>query len=86
MERMLEIGSAIVYIDPYRKRHNALATNVFRQMNSGKDGCNLLFVVDEAAKTDPYGHQIERATSQVHLSAQPAKAGCWCWPDEVPEE
>lgn len=84
MERKLEVGSAIVYMDPYRKPHAALVTTVWGPSVGGQPGCNLLWVVDDVTKTDNYGRQIERATSQVHLSGQPAKAGCWCWPDEVP--
>lgn len=49
---------------------------------AGEPGCNLLFVSSEADKTDPYGRQIERATSVVHRSKQPAHGGFWRWPDE----
>ena len=87
--RELKVGSSVIYIDPYRKLHNALVTNVFGSPGPGLNqfcGCNLVFVVADESKVDPYGRQIERATSQVHLSNQPAKAGCWCWPDEVPAE
>lgn len=88
MERTLKIGDPIVYVDAYRTRHNALVTRVWGSSpgGGGQPGCNLLWVSGDDTKTDPYGRQIERATSVVHLSGQPAGAFCWCWPDEVPAE
>ena len=48
-----------------------------------KPGCNLVYVATEIDKKDPYGRQIERATSVVHKSRQAAPANFWCWPDEL---
>ena len=84
MEKKLEIGSAVEFIDAHRKAHPALITKVWGPSVGGQPGCNLVFVVDDPSKEDNYGRQIERQTSVVHLSGQPAKANCWCWPDEVP--
>ncbi len=50
---------------------------------AGEPGCNLVFVSSEVDKTDPYGRQIERATSVVHRSKQPAHGRFWMWPDEM---
>lgn len=49
----------------------------------GEPGCNLVYVSSDQMKKDPYGRQIERATSVVHKSKQPAGGNFWCWPDEV---
>jgi len=49
---------------------------------AGDPGCNLVYVSGDTAKTDPYGRQLERATSVVHKSKQPAHGNYWCWPDE----
>lgn len=85
MDRELKIGSPVIYVDAHRKGHHALATTVWEQMSGGDGrppGCNLVLVSDDETKTDPYGRQIERFTSVVHLSQQPAGGWCWCWPDE----
>jgi len=49
---------------------------------TGEPGCNLVCVSGDVAKTDPYGRQIERATSVVHRSKQAAHGNFWHWPDE----
>lgn len=82
MERELKIGDVVVFIDEVRKHHDALVTNVW-QSSGGKPGCNVVYVVDDESKVDPYGRQIERRTSIVHASAQPAGGMCWKWPSEV---
>jgi hypothetical protein len=46
-------------------------------------GCNLIFVSGDPAKDDTYGRQIERETSVIHRSGQPAPGNYWCWPDEL---
>lgn len=81
MDRELKIGDSIVYIDAHRERHNALVTKVWTSVGN-LPGCNLVYVSSDETKNDPYGRQIERSTSVVHRSAQPAGAGCWCWSDE----
>lgn len=49
----------------------------------GEPGCNLVYIAGDKAKTDPYGRQLERMTSVVHKSKQPAHGMYWCWSDEV---
>lgn len=50
---------------------------------TNEPGCNLVYVAKDTAKGDPYGRQLERATSVVHKSKQPAHGNFWMWPDEV---
>jgi len=84
MEKKLETGNHVMYIDVHRKARDAIVTAVWPSMVGGRDGCNLVIVCEDESKTDPYGRQIERFTSVVHLSQQPAGGWCWCWPDETP--
>jgi hypothetical protein len=49
--------------------------------------CNLVYVSDDKNKTDPYGWQLERATSCSYgrQSMTPFLGMCWAWPDEEDE-
>ncbi|HEY2509510.1 MAG TPA: hypothetical protein VGI39_01520 [Polyangiaceae bacterium] len=79
--RDIKVGQAIVFIDGQRERHDALVTRTWESLG-GMPGVNLVLVSSDEAKGDPYGRQIERHTSIVHLSVQPAGAFCWCLPTE----
>lgn len=72
MERERKVGDNVVYVDEQGKPHNALITNWW-----GDTCCNLLFVVDDTDKRDPYGNQIERRSSCSHRSVvqAPGKTG-----------
>lgn len=88
MERKLEVGSNVVYVDQYGKPHNALVTQVWNNIPSyqsptGQPGCNVVFVSSDVSKEDQYGTQIERETSVVHMTLQPAHGRYWRWADEV---
>lgn len=84
MVKNLKVGDSIVYIDETRGVHNALVTHVWSNIAGGvPDGCNLVFVAGDESKSDPYGRQIDRRTSIVHRSMQPAGAACWLWADEL---
>jgi len=91
MERKYEVGSPVVYVDPRGVAHDALVT-VWWTGNrpipeyvsaTGEPGCNLVFVSDDETRTDQYGRQIDRNTSVVHQSKQPAHGCFWRWPDET---
>lgn len=86
-KQVLKVGSEVIYIDAHRVKHSALVTHVWPsgQADGGghQPGCNLVYVSGDETKTDPYGRQIERATSVVHKSVQPAPGNYWCWPDEI---
>lgn len=66
------------YVDPRGEAHNALVTVWWSDV-----GCNVVFTSGDEEKRDSYGRQIERATSVVHKSMQPAHGNFWCWPDEL---
>lgn len=78
MDQELKVGDAIVFIDEHRQSHEALVTKVWVSVGN-MPGVNLVFVVNDESKTDNYGRQIDRRTSIVHLSQQPARASCWAW-------
>jgi hypothetical protein len=81
-----KVGDSVIFIDSKRTRHAALVTHVWPGIAGGTvAGANVVFVSNDEARTDPYGRQLERATSIVHLSAQPAGAFAWCWPSEDSE-
>lgn len=96
MERRYEIGQTVIFVDAKGKAHDALVTAWWmqpgldhRSCNTGVPtegtsvGCNVVYVVSEPDKADPYGRQIERETSVVHKSGQTAPGMYWCWPDEM---
>jgi hypothetical protein len=71
----LSIGDHVIYGDEFGVEHDAIVTNVF-----GTDpwsACNVVYASGDESKSDPYGRQIERATSVVHRSVQPAHGRYW---------
>lgn len=83
MERNFDLNSQIIFVDSHGVAHSALPTKWWGPMCGPQLGCNLLYVSGDDTKTDPYGRQIERATSVVHKFAQSAPGMYWCWPDEI---
>jgi hypothetical protein len=77
MERELKFGQEVIFIDPYKREHRALITDVH-----GNTCCNLVFVSDDEKKTDDWGRQLERESSCVHISQNEARAHCWKHIDE----
>lgn len=80
--RKLSIGDHVVYTDPVGKQRQGLVTAVWDSYGT-PPGCNVVIVHDDDARTDSYGRQIDRCTSVVHRSNQPAHGNHWCWLDEV---
>lgn len=85
-----DLNATLVYVDPRGVSHSAIVTiwwtgeanvEVYRSAN-GEPGCNLVYISDDHNKVDPYGRQIERATSVVHKSKQAAHGNYWKWPGE----
>lgn len=79
--KQLNIGDHVIYTDAHGIEHDAVVTHVWQSVG-GLPGCNVVHVSGDDSKTDPYGRQIERATSVVHRSMQPANAFCWHSPDK----
>ena len=97
MDRKYDHNAAIVYVDPHGVHHTAFVTAWWNARTKDKDafgtapeqchgdiaGVNLVYVSKDTAKQDSYGRQIERATSVVHKTLQPAHGNYWVWPDEA---
>lgn len=56
------IGTVVKYVDEVSVAHDALITEVHGP-ELGVNSINLVYVVSDENKTDPYGRQIERASS-----------------------
>jgi len=89
MERSYKVGDHVVYVDKLGQAHDALVTIWwgpgpnrivdYQPDPTGEPGC---FVSGDEKKDDTYGRQIERETSVIHRSVQPAHGNFWRWPDE----
>lgn len=65
--RELKIGDAVRFFDMHYVEHRALVTQIFGPVSEEWMPCiNLVWVVKDAGKTDPYGRQLERMTSVAH--------------------
>jgi hypothetical protein len=83
---MVKIGDAVIFVDPFGKPRPALVTAVWGQYatpTSSAPGVNLVIVSEDAARDDTYGRQIERSTSVVHQSNQPAHGNYWRAMDDI---
>ncbi len=86
MERTLNIGQFVKVVDEHGHVHDGLVTNQWGN-KTVKDGVagpciNVLYVVDDEAKRDPYGNQIERLSSTSHKLSTTAPGRYWYFPDE----
>lgn len=79
----MQIGDAVVFVDPVAGEHNALITAVHGATWKRADGVevqetiNLVYVSDDPAKKDPYGGQIERRSSVIHEAGTQAHGNYW---------
>lgn len=78
--RMPQHGEAVVYVDSVCQAHPALVTAVW-----GEKGVNVVFVSRDVNKTDHFGRQIERNTSCLHQTLQPAAGNYWRYVDDAPK-
>ena len=77
---MVKIGDAVIFVDPVGQPRPALVTAVWGQYAtpmSPAPGVNLVIVSEDPFRDDTYGRQIERSTSVVHQSNQPAHGNYW---------
>lgn len=83
-DRRLAVGDHVLLTDEFGADHNALVTATFgwREYGQREDGCNVVIVHSDESREDSYGRQIDRYTSVVHRSEQPADGNFWRWPDE----
>jgi hypothetical protein len=87
MERTLKIGQYVKVVDEVGQTHDGLVTNQWgcASVKDGEPGpcINVLYVVDDPARTDPYGNQIERLSSTSHKRSTAAPGRYWYFPDEA---
>lgn len=70
----IAIGDSVVFTDPVAQEHQALVTAVWGDNNPA---INIVFVSDDANRTDQYGRQLEHHTSVVHRTMQSAHGMFW---------
>lgn len=76
----VEVGDAVVYVDPVGKHHKAIVTAAWSY------SCiNLVLVSEDVTKTDTYGRQIERQTSMMHSSSPGRAHGFFWFKDSIDE-
>lgn len=86
----MKIGDSVIYIDTLRREHPALLTAIHGSVQKAQrqvDGqwveydsipcVNLVYVSSDESKRDPYGLQLERQSSCVHISSNSAGANCF---------
>jgi hypothetical protein len=87
MERELKTGMYVKVVDEVGQVHDGLVTNAWgtKTVADGAAGptINVLFVTDDATKTDPYGNQIERMSSCSHKKNSAAPGRYWYFSDET---
>ena len=71
-----KIGSHIVYVDEYRKEHDALVTTFHGGDPETNPSINLVFVAPENGE-DQYGAQKKHESSVTHCIDNTADARCW---------
>ncbi len=89
MERKYRVGEHVVFVNQVSVPRDAVVTiwwsgkPQYAPENPNEPGCNLAFISGDPSRDDPYGRQMERETSVVHKTNQPAHGFYWCWPDEL---
>lgn len=75
--RELHVGDVVIWHDSLGNAYKALVSAVWTPT------CiNVVFISGDQTKTDPYGRQIERATSCTHKSLQHVHGFYWRFEDE----
>ena len=74
-----KVGQAVKWHDPNGVEHDAILTAVWTPTM-----VNLVVVSKDEGKTDQYGRQIERYTSQQHGSINKVHGFYWRLPEEAP--
>lgn len=80
----LKVGAHVIWTDAVGKQHPAIVTAVWGDPANCVPCINLVVVSDDESKQDTYGRQIERQTSVVHRSTQPAHGWYYMMPGDTP--
>jgi len=83
------VGDHVLYTDARGGDRNAIVICVFGDVEQegsspygSMPGVNVVMANSDPECDDPYGRQIERETSVVHKTDQPAHGCYWRWPGE----
>lgn len=71
------VGKAVKFTDTKGVQHDALVTCDFSTKTYSPGSVNVTYVSSDSDKSDPYGRQIERASSIPHKSNQSAHGNFW---------
>jgi len=80
---MLKVGDWVNYVDEHAAPHDALITAIHNgkgEIESKEDelcAINVVYVTKDQLKRDPYGQQVERASSVQGQSAHTAHGRYW---------
>ncbi len=79
---IVNVGDVVTYVDEMGVEHKALVNQVWHDISAYKTvtdwpGVNLVYVNTDESMKDQYGRQIQRATSVVHQTNQPAPGRYW---------
>lgn len=78
-QRVPRVGDVVIWHEATGTPHKALVTAVWTPT------CiNVVFISGDESKTDPYGRQIERATSCTYKTTQQVHGFYWRFEDEDP--
>lgn len=69
-------GDVIVYVDEYSVPHDALVT-VYWGGDQPGGALNCVYVTNDETKRDPYGQQLERASSVSRQGPHTAHGRYW---------
>lgn len=71
-----QVGDVIEYVDEVSVPHKALVTIYFGG-NSPNGALNCVYLSSDPQKSDPYGRQVERASSVSRQSEHTAHGRFW---------
>ena len=87
--RQPRVGESVLFFNPQGLPSPGLITAVHGEARYDKDGkctyaplINVVFTSLDEDKTDPYGRQIERASSVSHWIGHYAHGMYWAYPDD----
>lgn len=80
---MLNVGDSVTYVDEHSALHDALITAIHNRtgvIETKEDELcciNVVYITSDGSKRDPYGQQVERASSVQGQSAHTAHGRYW---------
>ena len=79
----LVVGGSVVFVDSVGKQFPALVTAIWGKPED-VPCINVVFISGDDTRQDSYGRQVERSTSVVHRSKQPAHGFYYMFAGDTP--